>query len=194
MKGRTINMISDKEKYIRQIRTLFCIQCLACVCVIAAWIPVLSSLIAWVNILISIGISIVLTQLSASNKRYAKAAIFRGIVVVLSILSKFSNNSIFSLATSVLLLCSLYHEYHAHAEMLVNIDDKLSKRWKDLFSIYLLGSILVTILSSALVVALSPIFLQYATVVVGIVVVLAGGFDLVMMIVYLLYLKQTTRL
>lgn len=78
--------------------------------------------------------------------------------------------------------------------MLVNINEKLSKRWKELFSIYLVGSIVMAILSSALVVALSPIFLQYATVIVGMVVVLAGGFDLVMMIVYLLYLKQTMRL
>lgn len=52
----------------------------------------------------------------------------------------------------------------------------------------------MAILSSALVVALSLIFLQYATVIVGMVVVLAGGFDLVMMIAYLLYLKQMMRL
>ena len=187
-------MENNKEKYIKQIRILFCIHCLACACVIAAWIPVLTNLIAWVNIIISIGISIVLAQLAENNKRYAKAAIFRGIVVVLSILSKFSNNSIFSLITSVLLLCSLYHEYNAHSEMLVNINEKLSKRWKELFSIYLVGSIVMAILSSAFVIALSPLFLQYATVIVGMVVVLAGGFDLVMMIVYLLYLKQTMRL
>ena len=182
------------EKYTKQIRILFCIHCFACACVIAAWIPVLTNLIAWVNIIISIGISIVLAQLAENNKRYAKAAIFRGIVVVLSILSKFSNNSIFSLITSILLLFSLYHEYNAHSEMLVNINEKLSKRWKELFSIYLVGSIVMAILSSAFVIALSPMFLQYATVIVGMVVVLAGGFDLVMMIVYLLYLKQTMRL
>lgn len=187
-------MENNKEKYIKQIRILFCIHCLACACVIAAWIPVLTNLIAWVNIIISIGISIVLAQLAENNKRYAKAAIFRGIVVVLSILSKFSNNSIFSLITSILLLCSLYHEYNAHSEMLVNINEKLSKRWKELFSIYLVGSIVMAILSSAFVIALSPLFLQYATLIVGMVVVLAGGFDLVMMIVYLLYLKQTMRL
>jgi len=45
-----------------------------------------------------------------------------------------------------------------------------------------------------LVMALSPMFLLYATVIVGMVVVLAGGFDLVMMIVYLLYLNQMLRL
>lgn len=187
-------MINNKEKYIKQIRALFCIHCLACVCIISAWIPVLTNLIAWVNILISIGISIVLFQLADSNKRYSKAAMFRVIVVVLSVLSKFNDSNIFSLATSVLLLCSLYHEYNGHSEMIVNINEKLSKRWKELFNIYLVGSVLVSILSSALVVALSPMFLQYATAIVGIVIVLAGGFDLAMMIVYLLYLKQTMRL
>lgn len=187
-------MINDKEKYIKQISVLFGIHCLACACIIAAWIPVLTNLIAWVNIIISIGITIVLFWLGDSNKRYSKAAVFRGIVVVISILSKASDNNIFSVVTSVLLLCSLYHEYNGHSEVIGNANEKLSKRWKELFSIYLVGSIVMSILSSALVIALSPLFLQYATVIVGMVIVLAGGFDLVMMIVYLLYLKQTMRL
>jgi len=187
-------MENNKEKYIKQIRVLFCIHCLACACIIAAWIPALTNLIAWVNIFISIGISIVLFLLAGSNKRYSKAAMFRVIVVVLSILSKFGDNNIFSLATSVLLLCSLYHEYNGHSEMLVNINEKLSKRWKELFNIYIFGSVLVSVLSSAMIIALSPMFLQYGMVIVGIVIALAGGFDLVMMIVYLLYLKQMMKL
>ena len=154
----------------------------------------MTNVIAWVNIIISIGITIVLFRLADSNKRYSKAAVFRVIVVVLSVLSKFNDNNIFSLATSVWLLCSLYHEYNGHSEMLENINEKLSKRWKELFSIYLAGSVVMSILSSALVLAFSPMFLQYPTVIVGIVIVLAGGFDLVMMIVYLRYLKQTMRL
>ena len=184
----------NKEKYLKQIRILFVVHCLGLACIIAAWIPILTNLSAWVSIFISIGITIVLFQLADSNKRYSKAAIFRTIVVVLSILSKFMDNNIFSIVTSVLLYCSYYHEYNGHSEMVANIDEKLSKRWKELFVIYLVGSIVMAILSSALVVALSPLFLQYATVIVGIVVVLAGGFDLVMMIVYLLYLKQILNL
>ena len=183
-----------QEKYMKKIKSLFYLNGIALIAVIMAWIPAITSWIGWGNIVISICIAVILIGLADSNIRYQKAAIFRMIVVVISIFSKFMASSILSLATSLFLLCSMYQEYNAHSEVLAGIDEKLTKRWKELFVIYLVGSFLMGALSSVIVISFSPLFLQYATVIVGMVLFLAGGFDIVMRIIYLVYLKQMIKL
>ncbi|MBR5316832.1 MAG: hypothetical protein IKU39_02955 [Lachnospiraceae bacterium] len=183
-----------QEKYMKKIKSLFYLNCIALISIIAAWIPALTNWIGWGNIVISNCIAVILFGLADSNTRYQKAAIFRTIVVAISILSKFIDSSILSLATSIILFCSIYQEYNAHSEVLAGVDEKLSKRWKELFSIYLWGSVLTGILSSVIVISLGALFLQYATVIIGIVLFLSGGFDIIMRIIYLVYLKQVINL
>jgi len=183
-----------QEKYMKKIKSLFYINCFVLISIIAAWIPEITNWIGWGNIVISNCIAIILFGLAESNTRYTKAAIFRTIVVAISILSKFMDSSILSSVISIILFCSLYQEYKAHAEVLAGVDEKLSKRWKDLFSIYLIGSILAGVLSSLIVISLSSLFIQYATVIMIIVLVLSGGFDFIMRIIYLVYLKQMMSL
>ena len=183
-----------QEKYKRKIKSLFYLNCIALISIIAAWIPALTNWIGWGNIALSLCIGVVLFGLADSNKRYTKAAVFRVIVVAISIISKFIDSSILSLATSIILFFSMYQEYNAHSEVLVSVNEKLSKRWKELFSIYLIGSILTGILSAAIIISLSALFLQYATAIIGIVLFLSGGFDIVMRIIYLVYLKQVINL
>ena len=108
---------------------------------------------------------------------YAKAAIFKAIVVGISILLKFMDSSILLLLTSIFLCCSMYQEYNAHAERLIDINEKLSKHWKNLFMIYLVAGASIGILNVLIVISLSAVFLQYAIVIMGVVLVLSGGFD-----------------
>ena len=168
-------------KYVKKnIKGLFYLNCIALISIVSAWIPTLTNWIEWGNIVISICIGITLFGLADSNKRYSKAAVFRVIVVAISILSKFIDSGILSLVTSIILFCSMYQEYNGHSEVLAGVNEKLSKRWKELFSIYLWGSVLTGILSAAIVISLSALFLQYATVIIGLVLFLSGGFDIVM--------------
>ena len=178
----------------KKMRSLFYINCLALISIIVALVPEMTNWSGWGNIVISSCIVVILLGLADSNKRYTKAAIFRMIAVAISILLKFMDSSILSSVTSIILFCSLYQEYNAHSEVLADVDEKLSKRWKELFGIYLIGSIVVGVLSALIVISLGALFLQYAKAITVVVLVLSGGFDLIMRIIYLVYLKQMMNL
>ena len=98
---------------------------------------------------------------------------------------------VISLAVVICSLVGTYQEYTAHSDMLDGIDNILARKWHSLFNWEVFGGIFLGVLISPIVVLLTVFLVLDANILTAIILVAVTGFDLILDIVYLKYLKRT---
>ena len=96
-----------------------------------------------------------------------------------------------SVVVSICSLVALYQEFCGHAEMMTGIDEKLSKNWHSLFNWNIFGSILVGVFGAITVVFSVVALVLDANLIAGLVIALVLGFEVILQIFYLCFLKRT---
>lgn len=184
-------MTNNKELFLTWTKNLYYLQCAALIGMLVASLPFVGSWFGWVNTAISVGILFAMYKLSPVNARYRKAAIFLGISVVCAILVKGEILAILTFVASICSLVAIYQEYNGHSEMVAGIDEKLSSNWHSLFNWNFWGGIVVAIFGSVVVVIAGVALILDASLLAGVVLILTLGFDTIIRIVYLRFLKRT---
>ena len=119
---------------------------------IAGFLPIDANMITWARYVVILFSAYCLLQLRIVSVRYRKAAIFKGLVVLCSLLNAMMAASL-TLAVSAISILATYLEYVAHAKAIQKTDAELSRKWYRLFNIGLLvsaGSVLVSMVAAAL--------------------------------------------
>ncbi len=138
--------MTKKAVFLKWIKNLFYVQCVALAGIIIGQIPFISSWFKWVTIMIAINIC--------------------GLI-------------------------GLYQEFNGHAEILLTIDSKLSKKWHTLFNWNVFGSIVVVIISAPILVLVGIVTFADENIMGMFAAVLVAGFSIIIQAVYLIYLKRT---
>ena len=128
-------------------------------------------------------------RLAPVNERYQKAGILRTAWLGCMLASLVFLPSILVLAASILSIIAVYQEYSAHSEVVADKDAKLSRNWHSLFNWSIVTGLLVSFGSmvTALIASFAGVEITKIT---AIVTGILGIPQLVIEIVYLLYLKK----
>jgi len=185
--------MTKKALFLKWIKNLFYVQCVALVGIVIGQIPIIGSWFKWITTIVAIGEVYCLYQLMSVNERYRKAAIFSGIAVGLIVVANVIDFGLFSIIISICSIIGLYQEFNGHSEILLTIDNRLSKKWHTLFYWNLFGGIIVALISVPVVVIASLAVLFDANVISVLAVLVAASFSLILQIVYLVYLKRTYK-
>ena len=192
-------MNEHKEVLRKYFRILFYTQIaymgITCINAVTHW----DSVTAWVNKgITAIGIWC-LFQLPKVNPRYRTAAITRAGALICGLLTLPVNTSGLGLSSILMLVGSTctwitdYQEYHGHSEIAAQWDEKLAKKWRDLFVwevVVALGTSIVSLFGTIILAATGMLTDTITTVVILLTTVLG----LVLEGLYLLYMKQTLEL
>ena len=184
-------MTNNKALFLKWIKRLFYIHCVALVGYFIGLLPIIGSWFDWMNTIIVIATVYCLYKMSPVHERYRKAAMFSGIAIILTLITTISTIGFFSLVGNILSLIALYQEFRAHSEVLLTIDHRLSKKWRTLFNWYIFGSIIVAILGTPVIVLAAVAFVLDENIISVLVAILVGGFEIIIRIFYLVYLKRT---
>lgn len=192
-------MREHKEVLIKYLRLLFYIQiaymAITCINAVTRW----DNVTAWVNKgITAIGIWC-LFQLQVVNPRYRTAAITRAGALICGLLTLPVNRSGLGLSSILLLVGSActwvtdYQEYHGHSEIAAQWDEKLAKKWKDLFVwevVVALVTSVVSVFGTVILMAADMLTDTISTVII----ILSTVIGLVLEGLYLLYMKRTLAL
>lgn len=149
-----------------------------------------SSVTTWISRGIMVAMVICMLQLAPANERYRKAGIFRAVMLVCTLITAFLYaSSILTLAASIMSIIAVYQEYSAHSELIAEKDPKLSKNWHSLFNWSLIAGLLVGFGSVVAVLIVTMMEMDAART-SGIIFVVLSVPQLVIEVVYLLYLKK----
>lgn len=183
--------MTNKILFLKWMKNLFYVQCIALIGMMIGQLSFIGSWFEWITNLITLAEVYCLYQLIPVNERYRKAFKFSGIAVGLTIVKNVTSLDLFSIVISICSLVGLYQEFSGHAEVLLTIDNKLSKKWHTLFNWNLFGSIIVALISVP-VIMLAAIVTVFDSDLLGI---FAAGivvvYTVIIQIVYLIYLKRT---
>lgn len=152
---------------------------------------VITNLVTWGE---WICVSICLCKLAGHHERYRKAMLFYGAMMICALFSVvIFPSSLLVTAASVFAVLSAYQEYCGHSELLLDIDKKLSDRWHSLFTWSIISAVLTGFCSVAavMIVALSG---GDSAVMTSVIVSVLAIPQLVIDIVYLLYIKKMRSL
>lgn len=183
-------MTNNKELFLKGTKNLFYIHIATLIGSILIELPLIGSWFGWINIIINIGIVFILFKLAPVNERYRKAALFMAIAVGAAILTKLLDIGILSFVGSICSLIAIYQEYKGHSEMMKGIDNKLADKWHGLFYLQVFGGFLLGLLSTPIIIAIGIASVIDTNLLAGIFVVLILGFDIIIEILYLLYMKR----
>lgn len=182
---------------------LLYVQCTGMVISALALLLPLGSWTTWISYILTIATFSVLFQLAPACRRYRKSAVFQCISLILLILNAlivFNGGtsvvasligSVFSIAASVCTLIAAYQEYYGHADVIRELDGKLSQRWRSLFVWQIVVGVVIG-LGSTIVAVISMMIGTADIATVAVVIVSLAGVAL--RIVYLLYLGKTIKL
>ena len=185
-------MTNNKELFLKWTKNLYNVQIVLLVCGVLSVIPMLGNVFGWISRIFSLIVVYILYQLAPVNERYKKAAIFSGVAIVIGLLTHFMNiTMVISLAVVICSLVGTYQEYTAHSDMLDGIDNILARKWHSLFNWEVFGGFFVGILVSPIIVLLTILLVVDANILTAIMLVAVTGFDLILDLVYLKYLKRT---
>lgn len=149
-----------------------------------------SSVTTWISRGIMVVMIVCMFQLAPVNARYKKAGIMRAVMLVCTLITAFlSASSILTLAASVLSIIAVYQEYSAYSELVADKDPKLSRQWHSLFNWSIAASLLIGFASMVTVVITAVLGMDAARV-TSVVVGLLSVPQIVIDVVYLLYLKK----
>lgn len=184
-------MANNKALFLKWIKNLFYIHCVALVGYVIGLLPFIGSSFGWINSIIAIGTVFCLYKLMPVQERYRKAAIFSGIAVALSLITNAADLGLFSIVISICQLIGLYQEFCGHSEVLLVVDGKLSRQWHTLFNWNVFGSIIVGILGAPVLIVAALSFVLDTNMISVLTALLIGSFDLIIRIFYLVFLKRT---
>ena len=188
-------MANNKALFLKWMKILFYIHCVSLVAYLIGLLPLIGSLFGWVAPVVTVISIFCLYSLAPVNERYKKAAILSAVAFVLSVIMKFSGiGFIIGLIFIVCMVCNLvamYQEYGGHSDVLVTIDNKLSKNWHTLFNWQVFGSIVVAIIGAPVIIVAAVAFLLDANVISILTTVLISCFDIILDVFYLVFLKRT---
>lgn len=184
-------MANNRELFLTWIKNLFYVHCVLLVVYLISLIPFIGDWFNWINTIVSIGAVFCLYKLMPVSERYRKAAIFSGISVGLTLVSNiFEAGLIVGLAIMICNFIGLYQEFYGHADMLLTIDSRLSGKWHTLFNWNLFGGIIIAMLGAP-VITVAALLLPTEGLIAALAALLVSGFEIVLRIVYLDYIKRT---
>jgi len=179
---------------VKWLRYLFYVHIAGIVVSLLGWITTSEALNVWLGRAVTLGVVVCMYQLSPLNPRYKKSFIFRGVMLLLTLITYLLYSSAFlTLAASVLSIIATYQEYHAHSELAAEKDGKLSRNWSSLFTWEIIVSVLTTVLTMAatLIMVMGEIG---TSAVVAVITVIMKLVSLVLGVLYLVYLHRTMKL
>ena len=176
------------------IRVLIYIAIVSIVNSVISILPIIpASVTTWISRGIMVAMVVCMFRMAPVNERYKKAGILRAVWLGCMIASLVSMPSILVLAASVLSIIAVYQEYSAHSEVVADKDAKLSRNWHSLFNWSIVTGLLVGFGSvvTALIASFAGVEITRIT---AIVTGILGIPQLVIEIVYLLYLKKMSAI
>lgn len=192
-------MTEHKELLQKWLRVLFYAQiaymAITAINAVTRW----DSITAWVNRGITLTVIWCLFQIREINPRYRTAAITRvgaflcGLLTLPVNTSGLGLSSILMLVGSVCSWITAYQEYHGHGELVAEADEKLAKKWNDLFVweiVVALATSVLSIVGTTFMVATGMLTATVTTVLIAVSTVIG----LVLEGLYLQYMKQTLKL
>ena len=189
-------MNEHKEILGKYLRILFYAQiaCIAITCINA--VTYLDNITVWLNRAITLVVIWCLFQIREVNPRYRTAAITKAGVFLCGLLTLPVNTSGLGLSGILMLaggICSwitAYQEYHGHGEIAAQWDEKLAKKWNNLFVwevVVALSTSVVSVFGTVILMAADMLTDTITTVVI----ILSTVLGLVLEGLYLLYMKRT---
>lgn len=176
------------------LRALVYIAIVSIVNSVISILPIIpASVTTWISRGIMVAMVVCMFRMAPVNERYKKAGILRAVWLGCMIASLVSMPSILVLAASVLSIIAVYQEYSAHSEVVADKDAKLSRNWHSLFNWSIVTGLLVGFGSvvTALIASFAGVEITRIT---AIVTGILGMPQLVIEIVYLLYLKKMSAI
>ena len=184
-------MTNNKALFLKWIKNLFYIECVAFLLYLISQLPFVGSWLGWIAFIVS-GIRVYcLYNLLPINERYKKAFTFSAITLALTLVLKVSDMWLLSIVAMVTGLIELYQEFCGHSEVLLTIDSKLSGKWHSLFNWNVFGSIIVAILGAPVIIVAAVAFVLDANIISILTTIMILGFDIILKVIYLVYLKRT---
>lgn len=121
--------------------------------ILLPFIPASAS--TWISWTIMGVMCICMCKLALANDRYRKAGIYRGAMLVCSLITTFLYASRFlPLAASVFSIIAVYHEFQGHAELAETEDSKLAQNWRSLFMWEILAGFVLSVVSTVVAILL----------------------------------------
>ena len=192
-------MTEHKESLRKWLRVLFDAQIASIALTVINAVTYLDSITVWVNRALPLVVIWSLFQIKEVSPRYRTAAITRTGSLICSLLTLPVNtsglglSSILMLAGSTCLWITEYQEYHGHGELVAEADEKLAKRWKDLFIwevVIALGTSVISIGGVTLLMTMDLLTTTISTILIAVTTVIG----LITEGLYLLYMKRTLNL
>ncbi|MBQ2901865.1 MAG: hypothetical protein IJE49_08460 [Agathobacter sp.] len=180
-------MTNNKALFMKWAQILFYVQCAAVVVSLIASLPFVGSWFTWIIRIISIATVFVIYKLSPVNPRYRKAAIFMGISTILLVIFV-KELWILVIVGAICSIIGMYQEYVGHSEVMAGIDDKLAKNWHSLFHWDFWGGLAVSFIGAICLTILTLTISSEVS--VDVAVVIADGYQTILNIVYLVFLKR----
>ena len=184
-------MTNNKQLFLKWTKNLYNVHIAMIVCTVLSVIPLIGDLFTLVSSVLSLVTIYILYQLAPVSERYRKAAIFSGIGIIAGLLTAAVNVIVISIAVVICSLVGTYQEYTAQSDVLDGIDNILAKKWHSLFNWQVFGGFFVGVLVSPIIVLLTVFLVMDANILTAITLVAVTGFDVILELVYLNYLKRT---
>ena len=152
-----------------------------------------ASVTTWISRGIMVAMVVCMFRLAPMNERYQKAGILRAVWLGCMIASLIFLPSILILTASILSIIAVYQEYIGHSEVVADKDARLSRNWHSLFNWSIVTGLLVGFGSmiTALIASFAGVEITRIT---AIVTGILSVPQLVIEIVYLLYLKKMSAI
>jgi len=188
------NMEFRSDLLTKWLRALAYIAIVSIVNSVISILPIIpASVTTWISRGIMVAMVVCMFRLAPVNERYKKAGILRAVWLGCMIASLVFMPSILVLAASVLSIIAVYQEYSAHSEVVADKDAKLSRNWHSLFNWSIVTGLLVGFGSmiTALIASFAGVEITRIT---AIITGILSVPQLVIEIVYLLYLKKMSAI
>lgn len=183
--------MTNKALFLKWIKNLFYIQCVVFVVNIVGQFPIFDFVFKWISTLFIIAKVYCFYQLKPIHERYSKAFTFAAIYAGGTIVANVIDLRLLSLVISICSLIALYQEFAGHAEMLLTIDNKLSKRWRALFNWEVFGSIIVALVGTPLIMIAAITTMFDEGVMAMLTTIIVVGYSLIIQAIYIYFLKCT---
>ena len=188
------NMEFRSDLLIKWLRVLVYIAIVSIVNSVISILPIIpASVTTWISRGIMVAMVVCMFRLAPMNERYQKAGILRAVWLGCMIASLIFLPSILILTASILSIIAVYQEYIGHSEVVADKDARLSRNWHSLFNWSIVTGLLVGFGSmiTALIASFAGVEITRIT---GIVTGILSVPQLVIEIVYLLYLKKMSAI
>ena len=184
-------MTNKKELFLKWTKNLYNVQLVLLVCGVLSAFPLLGNVFNWISSILTLVIVYILYQLAPVNERYRKAAFFSGVAIIARLLTATINFSVIVLGVLICALVGTYQEYCGYSDILDGIDNTLARKWHSLFNWQIFGGIFLGVLISPIIVLLTVFLVLDANLLTTVTLIAVTGFDLILDLVYLRYLKRT---